>query len=146
MSLRWQVTFKNSPREDARAEELTLQTWGDKEGRGEPSDWSRPEVSPEEEDLECPPALNPLVQEFLSGEVPWAGDRMENDPQQALMPQPSSLRTTEWIHLHAWQLDMPAQWQDLQEVSDQDDIQEFCQESVGILSATTGGMPHLQSR
>ena len=81
------VTFEDSPREDARAEELPLLTWGDEEGTEEPSDWSRPEARPEEEDLKCPPAHDPLIQEFLSGEVPWAGDWMEDNPQQILMPE-----------------------------------------------------------
>ena len=57
--------------------------------------------------------------------MPWAGNRMEDDPQQSLMPETSPQRTTKWIHWHAQQLDMPAWWQELQEVPRQEDIQEF---------------------
>ena len=35
------VTFEESPEEDARAEEPHLPTWGDNEGTGDPSDWSK---------------------------------------------------------------------------------------------------------
>ena len=126
IQLRWRVTFKDSPREDARAEELPLLTWGDEELIGEPSDWSRPEARPEKEDLECPLALDPLLQEFLSGgDAPWASDGMEDDPQQTLIPEPFSLRNAEWICWHTQQLDMPAWWQELQEVPELDNIQEF---------------------
>ena len=94
--LRWQVTFEDSHREDVRAEEPPLLTWGAEERTGEPSDWSRPEPRTEEEDLKCPPALDPHIQEFLAGgEAPWAGNRMKEDPQQTSVPEPSSQRTAE---------------------------------------------------
>ena len=70
MQLRWQVTFKDSPKKDAGAEEPYLPTSGKKEGTGDPPDWSRPQ----EVDLECLPPLNPHIQEILDGdEMPMAG-------------------------------------------------------------------------
>ena len=80
--LRQQVTFEDDPREDNRAGEPHPLIWGDKEGTGKPSDWSRPEARPEKGDCKCLPTLNPLIQEFLSGgEAPWAGDRTEDSHQ-----------------------------------------------------------------
>ena len=82
MQLRQWVTFEDNPREKTRAGGPCPLTWGDKEGTGELSDWSRPEARPEVEDLECSPALDPLIQEFLSGGVPWASDGTENNPNR----------------------------------------------------------------
>ena len=88
MHLRWKVTFEDDPGEDTRAGEPHPLTWEDDEGTGEPSDWYRPEERPEE-DLGCLPALNPLIQEFLSGDVPWAGKGTEDNPWQTSTPEPS---------------------------------------------------------
>ena len=59
MWLRQGVTFEDNPWEDTRAGEPCPLTWEDDERTGEQSDWSRPENRPDEEDLRCPPALNP---------------------------------------------------------------------------------------
>ena len=126
MWLRWWVTFEDNPGGETRAGEPCPLTWEDDEGTGEPSDWSRPEARPDEEDLGCPPALNPLVQEFLSGgDAPWARDRMKDNPWQTSMPEPSPQSTNELIGWCTKQVNMPAWWQELWEVLDQSDPQEF---------------------
>ena len=60
------MTFEDDPGEATRAGEPCPPTWEDDKGIGVLSDWSRPEARPDEEDLRCPPDLNPLIQEFLS--------------------------------------------------------------------------------
>ena len=62
MQTRWLVTFEDSPRENARAEEPPLLTRGDKEGTRKPSDWSQPEArggGPQV--LTCPQPSHPRV-------------------------------------------------------------------------------------
>ena len=147
MWLRQQVTFEDSPGEDAIAEELPLLTLRDEEGTEEPSDWSRPEAWPEEEDLKCPPALDPLIQEFLpGGEVPWASDRIEDKPQQTSMSEPSPPENC-WVDLlvhtavgHASLVarTLRGPWPRWHP--------EIHQEGAGILSGTKSEMPCLQSR
>ena len=105
--LRQWVTFEDSPGEDVRGEEPPLLAWADDKGTGEPSDWSQPEPRMEEEDLECPPTLDPWVQEFLAGEVSWASNRSEDNPQQTLMPELSPQRNNEWIHWCTQHVEMP---------------------------------------
>ena len=67
MQLRWQVTFEDNPGEVTRAGEPHPLTWKDNKEAVQPSDWSRPEARPEEEDLRCLSALDPLVQKFSIG-------------------------------------------------------------------------------
>ena len=89
---------EDNPGEETRAGEPHPLTWEDDEGTGRPSDWSRPEARPDEEDLRCPPDLNTLIQEILlGGDAPWAGDRMEDNSWQTSMPEPSPLSTNELI-------------------------------------------------
>ena len=54
----------------------------------------------EDEFLKCPPAPDPQVQEFLTGEAPKASDGLEDDPPQTATPDPSPKRHNEWIHWH----------------------------------------------
>ena len=113
------------PGEDTTAGEPHPLTWKDDERIREPSDWPKPE-SRSDEDLRCPPALDPLVQEFLlGGDVPWAGDRMEDNPQQTSTPEPSPQNVYEWIGWPTQQVSIPAWWQELWEVPSQDDLWEF---------------------
>ena len=59
VQLRQQATFEDDSGEDTRAGEPHPLTWEDDERTGEPSEWSRPEARPDDEDLRCPPALEP---------------------------------------------------------------------------------------
>ena len=84
VQLRWQVTFKDSPKKDARAKEPHLPTWRDDRGVGDQSNWSKTE----EEDLATAcPLLNPHVQEFLMGGEVFLAAVGEDD-----LPKPSPWR------------------------------------------------------
>ena len=81
---RQQVTFEDSL--SIGANDFCPLSWEDEMALGDHSDWSQPEP----EDLESPPMLDPWVQEFLTGEeMPWAGNKCEDDPNQPTMPKPS---------------------------------------------------------
>ena len=126
---RWQVTFaqsspESSPERYTGVKEPYLPTWGDERGPGNQSDWSMPK----EEDPECPPPLEPHVQEFLRGEEMLAVSTGVGDSLlQTLMHEPSPMDSAEWIKWHAQQLDMPAWWWELKKVPSQDNLQEFAQ-------------------
>ena len=64
---------------------------------------------------------------MTGGEALWASDGPEEDPQQTSMPEPSPQRNNEWIHWHTQHVEIPAWWQELQEVPSQSDIKEFIQ-------------------
>ena len=144
---REQVTIEDSPEEDVRGEEPPLLAWGDDEGTGEPSDWSWQEPRMEEEDLKCQPALNCQVQEFLAGgEVPWASDGLEDDPQQTLTTQAlppeeqwvDPLTCTACGNANVVARDLRSSqpgWH-----------QGICPEGVGVSSGTQSEMLHLQVR
>ena len=81
---------------------------------GDPSDWSRTE-----EDLECPPPLDPHLEGFLPRAE--GGD----DSQLTLLPMPSFNNSSKWVKWCAEQLKTLAWWQELSEVPSQTDVQEF---------------------
>ena len=63
---------EESPERDARVDKahwLPLLTWQTERALHNESTWSRPEGGKGEEELECPPLLEPHLQELLSGEV-----------------------------------------------------------------------------
>ena len=78
-----------------------------------------------DEDLEYLPPLEPNVQDFLRGEMLPASMGIGDGLLQTSMPEPSLMEGAKWIKLHVRQLDMLAWWQELKEVPDQDDLQEF---------------------
>ena len=126
---RQQVTFshsspKSSPKRDISVKRTPPTNLGGESRPGDQSDWSRPE----EEDLECPPSLEPHVQEFLRGEeMLLAGAGVGDSLLQSSTPEPSPTESAEWIKWHMQQLDMPAWWWELKEVPSQDNLQEFAQ-------------------
>ena len=104
--LRWWVTFEHSPEKDARFAEPNLPTWRDNRGGGDQFDW----LKTEEEDLNCPPPLEPHILEFLMGrdKTPMAGIGVRNGLQQTFMSEPSPQRSAKWIKWCAQQIVMPA--------------------------------------
>ena len=78
------ITFKDNTEEDTRAREPNPLTWGDDQ-----------EPRMEEEYLECPPALDPQVQEFLTGEVPETGNGLEDTPTTDYRSLSPPLRDTD---------------------------------------------------
>ena len=95
-----------------------LPTWRDKERPGDQFDWSRPK----KEDLECLPLLEPQMQDFLRGEMHLAIAGVGDGLLQTSMPELSPMEGMEWIKWHAWQLDMPAWWEELKEVLSQNEL------------------------
>ena len=66
MQLRQWVT-SGQPQRGYQSLRTPLNNLGGQRGSINPSHWSRPETGPEEEDLECPPSLDPHIEEFLGG-------------------------------------------------------------------------------
>ena len=90
-------------------------------GTDNPSDCSRPEVGPEEEDLECPPSLEPYDEEFLGGED---GVGVGDSLQLTLMPEPTSTGALSgYAGVHSSWTCWPG-GENSREVPRQDDIQE----------------------
>ena len=71
------------------------------------------------------PSLDPHIQEFLRGEILLAGMGSGDGLPQTSMPEPSLMDHMKWIKWYMRQLDILAWWQELKEVSNQDNLQEF---------------------
>ena len=54
-----------------------------------------------------------------------AGMGMGDGLPQTSMSEPSPMEGAKWIKWHVRQLDMPTWWQELKEVPNQDNLQEF---------------------
>ena len=103
------------------AHQLPLPTWQDNRAPNDGANWSRPKAG-KEEDFECPPPLEPHLQELLGGEESFlASAKAPYDPA------PSPLHQSDWIQWHACQVEMLAWWRELLEVTSNDDCQEFAQ-------------------
>ena len=93
------------------AHQLPLPTWQTERALHDESDWSRQEGGEGEEELECPPPLEPHLHELLSGEELFLADAEVGDGfQQTLMPdnlEPSPMCQSDWILWHACQVEMP---------------------------------------
>ena len=140
---RWQVIFakrrapsppKKSLECDARIDKalwLLPPTWQAERVLEDGANWSRPEEGEGEEDLECPPLLEAHLQELLGGEESFlAVAEVRDGFPPASMPndlEPSPLHQSDQIQWHTHQVEMPAWWRELLEVSGHDNCWEFAQ-------------------
>ena len=94
---------------------LPLPAWQAEVAPHDEANWSRPEEGEGEEDLECPPPLEPHLQQLLGWEeLPLTGAEVEDGLMS--MPkdlEPSPLYQADWIQWHTCHVETLTWWRDL---------------------------------
>ena len=113
-----------------------LPTWSVRKELPDSTNWSTPAGEGEAllaKDLECPPPLEPFVQELLEDkEASCTNAGMDSglpppSPSMSADPEPSLMEHEHWIKWHTEYIDMLAWWCKLEMVPNLDDPQEFPQ-------------------
>ena len=120
--MRWRVTFEelsseSSPERDMAVKELLPST----STTEDMSDWSQPA----EGDLRCPSSLDPLLEDFLGGEMPLLGVEVGDGFQWSSMPKSSFKNSFEWVMWWANLVNTLTWWPELAMVSGERDMEEF---------------------
>ena len=114
---RQQVTFEeSSPERETAVQELPPSTLTTEDT----SDWSQPV----EGDLMCP-SLDPLLEDFLGGEMPPLGVKGGDGFWWRSRPEPSLKNSSEWVMQWADQVDTLTWWPELSAVPGERDVKEF---------------------